>query len=282
MMKYAADFRAIARNALRGKWPTAILTGFIASLIGAEVFTGSGGSSNSGSDSIGAIFQQLQNSDSWPMIVTVLIIAGIILIVWGIALVVISGAGKLGYARFNLNLIDGKEATLGDLFSQFDRLGTGFCMNFFIALYTLLWSLLFVIPGIVKSFSYAMTPYILAEHPEMTVNEAITESRRIMPGNRWRLFCLDISFIGWAVLCLLPPLVAIGIGAAITATTGRFLPIFLMILLAIPLSAGYLFLQPYMEAAFAAFYRDVSGTEVAASPLLDEPAPEFRQYTQSF
>lgn len=51
-----------------------------------------------------------------------------------------------------------------------------------------------------------MAPYIMAEHPALTANEAITESRRIMDGNKWRLFCLDFSFIGWELLCVLPML----------------------------------------------------------------------------
>ena len=59
------------------------------------------------------------------------------------------------------------------------------------------------IPGIIKSYSYAMTMYILADHPEMAPLDAIAESKRIMTGNKWRLFCLDLSFIGWLVLCIL-------------------------------------------------------------------------------
>ena len=65
-MKYAADFRADARAALRGRWPIAILTGFIASLIGAGIATGGGGSSsNSDSDSAGVLIQEFQASDFW-------------------------------------------------------------------------------------------------------------------------------------------------------------------------------------------------------------------------
>lgn len=75
-------------------------------------------------------------------------------------------------------------------------------------LYTLfitLWSLLFVVPGIVKSCSYAMTFYIKNDHPEYSATEAITESRRLMNGNKMRYFLLQLSFIGWlivGVLCL--------------------------------------------------------------------------------
>ena len=284
MMKYAADFRAIARNALRGKWGTAILTGFVAALIGAEIFTnnGSSGSNGRNNDSFQSIIRDLQHTDLWPLIVTVFVIALIVLVIWVIVSFVIGGAGMLGYAKFNLNLVDGKKAAFSDLFSQFDRLGDGFCMKFLTALYTLLWSLLFLIPGIVKSYSYAMTPYILSEHPEMTANEAITESRRIMPGNRWRLFCLEISFIGWSLLCLLPPLAAIGIGMSLYFTTGNVILLLLSILAMIPLGAGNLLLRPYREAARAAFYREVSGTWETAAPPPNESAYEYRQYTQEF
>lgn len=94
----------------------------------------------------------------------------------------------------------------------------------------LLWTLLFIIPGIVASYSYAMTGYILAEDPDLTASQAIQRSKEMMRGNRWRLFCLQLSFIGWIILCLF----TFGI--------------------------GNLFLNPYQTAADAAFYREISGT----------------------
>ncbi|MFU8793231.1 MAG: DUF975 family protein [Acholeplasmataceae bacterium] len=69
-----------------------------------------------------------------------------------------------------------------------------------VLVFTFLWSLLFLIPGIIKSFSYAMTLYIIAENPTITATEAITRSREIMVGNKFRLFILYLSFIGWAIL----------------------------------------------------------------------------------
>ena len=98
-------------------------------------------------------------------------------------------------------------------------------------LYVVLWSLLFIIPGIIASYSYAMTSFILAENPEMDANEAIGRSKEMMYGNRWRLFCLHFSFIGWDILATLT------------------------------LGIGNLWLVPYKQAASAAFYREVSGTE---------------------
>ena len=144
-----------------------------------------------------------------------------------------------------------------ELFSQKDRLWDGFCMKFLQGLYIALWSLLLVIPGIVKTYSYAMTPYIMSEHPSLTANEAITESRRIMDGNKWRLFCLDFSFIGWELLCSLP-LYAGGFLVLKYFTGSEAMAISLVLLLTIPLSIGFFFVRPYEEAAWATFYRDIT------------------------
>jgi uncharacterized membrane protein len=67
-------------------------------------------------------------------------------------------------------------------------------------LYLTLWTCLFFIPGIVKSYSYRMVPYILAENPELSAREAITLSRKMMYGHKWSTFVLDLSFIGWQLL----------------------------------------------------------------------------------
>ena len=274
-MKYAADFRAEARDALRGRWPVAILTGFVASLIGACIATGGGsGSSSSNNDSRGALIQEFQMTEFWLQYRTIIIAIIVVLVIWLIVTIVIGGAGKLGYAIFNLKLVDNKEVEFKDLFSQFHRLGDGFCMNFLMALYTLLWMLLLIVPGIIKTFSYAMTPYILAENPAMTATEAITESRRIMDGNKWRLFCLSFSFIGWALLCAAPVLIAIGILAGIALRTQNILTLLWIIPLSIPLSAGALFLNPYQEASWAAFYRDISATTVTPDPALPESSTD--------
>ena len=93
-------------------------------------------------------------------------------------------------------------------------------------LFISLWSLLLVIPGIIKSFGYSMTPFLMAENPELTAKEAIKLSQEKMKGHKWELFCMSFSFIGWALLA--------------TITGG----------------IGYIFLNPYMNAAYAAFYRD--------------------------
>ena len=107
---------------------------------------------------------------------------------------VIGGAVRLGMCTFNINVIKRKESGFMDLFSQFHRLGTGFCMNFVLGLFTFLWSLLLVIPGVIAAFSYAMVPYLMAEFPDLRLMDAIRESKRLMRGNKWRLgvaWCAD-------------------------------------------------------------------------------------------
>ncbi len=254
-MKYATDFKQTALDALRGNWRVAVLTGFVASLLGGTIAsTGSGGGSSSGnSDSSGSSLSNLQLDEGGQIALLILLGVLLLLLAWGFVTFIVGGAAQLGYAKFNLNLIDRKPAAFSDLFSQFNRFGTGFCMNLLMSLYLFFWSLLFIIPGIVKTYSYAMTPYILAEHPEMSVNEAITESRRIMNGNRWRLFCLQFSFIGWALLCAAPvlvfmPLIYIGTVGAVLWLTLSFSTVII----------GSLFLTPYREAAQAAFYREIT------------------------
>ena len=85
--------------------------------------------------------------------------------------------------------------------------------------------LLFIIPGIVKSYEYMMIPYLLAEHPEMTRQEAFAESKQMMDGNKWDAFVLDLSFIGWFIL----EKISFGL-------------------------AGLFFVRPYYETVFAELY----------------------------
>ena len=71
---------------------------------------------------------------------------------------------------------------------------------FFRDLYTVLWLLLLIIPGIIKSYEYTLIPYLLAENENMTKKQAFAESKRLMKGNKWRAFVLDLSLILWILL----------------------------------------------------------------------------------
>ena len=126
----------------------------------------------------------------------------------------------------------------------FNGITTGFVNKMLgyilVTLYTLLWSLLFYIPGLVKGYSYAMTFYILNDNPEMSANDAITRSREMMDGHKWQLFCLHFSFIGWILLSIL--------------TCGIL----------------FLFVAPYMQAANAEFYEKLKNDELAAKGITAE------------
>lgn len=149
----------------------------------------------------------------------------------GIALFFLGSIIRVGYSKFNLDLMDGQEAEINTLFSYFSRWKTLTVARLLQTLYILLGFLVLIIPGIIAAYSFAMTDYILAEHPEMSADEALARSNEMMKGNRMRLFCLQFSFIGWSILCAL----TFGIGS--------------------------LWLTPYRQAANAAFYREISGTE---------------------
>ncbi len=94
-----------------------------------------------------------------------------------------------------------ENTSLGTMFHGFkDGYGKIVKVLFFRDLFIFLWSLLFVIPGIVKSYEYRMVPFLLSENPNMTKDEALKASSRMMKGNKWRAFVLDLSFLGWHIL----------------------------------------------------------------------------------
>lgn len=95
------------------------------------------------------------------------------------------------------------------------------------AVYTFLWTLCLIVPGIIKSYSYAMTPYILKDEPELKNNAAIEKSMAMMDGHKFDLFYLQLTFIGWGILSIFT------------------------------LGIGFLWLAPYMASATAHFYEEV-------------------------
>ncbi len=110
---------------------------------------------------------------------------------------------SMGASRFflqNLNRpAEVKEVAYGFDHNYRETVKTLFMRDIFI----LLWSLLFIVPGIVKAYEYRMIPYLLADDPTMTKDRAFAESRRMMHGNKWNAFVLDLSFLGWSLLSIL-------------------------------------------------------------------------------
>lgn len=222
----ASQLRQKAWDTLKGKYWPAVLAAFIISIFGAGTVSGGGINFNIDEDALKFFFEEI------PAVQTILLaLLGLSFSSLNLVRFILGGVIQLGYTGYLLKQYDGESHTIKDLFSQFDRFAQGFLQRFLRILYTVLWSLLFVIPGIVKAYSYAMTPYLMAENPEMSAKEAIAMSKQVMDGHKWELFCLEFSFIGWYLL------------AALT------------------LGIGGIFLTPYVEAAHAAFYRDKIATK---------------------
>ena len=230
----SSELRAVARQNLEGTWGISVGVALVASLLGGSM-AGAGSNVN-----FNVSEENIRNLPPvfWTVLLPLVSVAGLL----SLAALILGGTVELGYARFLLRQHDRKELQFSDLFSQFERFGTGFAQKFLRTLFIVLWSLLFIIPGIVKGLSYAMTPFILEEHPEMTASQAIKASMQLMDGHKMDLFILGLSFIGWSLLACLT------------------------------MGIGFLFLNPYMNAAYAAFYRDISRKQEAGSYV---PPVEF-------
>jgi uncharacterized membrane protein len=222
-MLYASDFRRIARETLRGKWTLSVVTGLVAVLLGAISY---GQGSSSGGN--GGEHQNLISINIDPTFNMFFTGLASLIVIWAIITFIIGGATELGYCRFNKNLINNTEPRFNDLFSRYDMIGKAFGLRVITLMFILLWSVLLVIPGIIAALRYSMAFYIMDDDPSLGIMEAIDQSKEMMMGNKFRLFCLFLSFLGWAILC--------------TFTLG----------------IGMLWLGPYMNASFAAFYLEIS------------------------
>lgn len=112
----------------------------------------------------------------------------------------IAGPLYVGASMYFLNLAKGEKATFDDFASGFNNFFSNFFLYLAIMIYTFLWFLLLIIPGIVKSFSYSMAYYIKCDNPNMSANEAIETSMKMMDGHKMRLFIFELTFIGWFLL----------------------------------------------------------------------------------
>lgn len=177
-------------------------------------------------------------ANQWLMMLLVCIIVSAIN---GVASSVVIGAllvtGPLSYglARVTTDRVRGKNVEIGDLFKGFtDNFGQSCLLGVMIYVFTFLWSLLFIIPGIVKAYSYSMAYYIQQADPSKDWREALNESKAMMKGHKGQLFCLDLSFIGWYLLGTLCCCV------------------------------GVLFVTPYHETARANFYMALKASQTPA------------------
>lgn len=293
-VKNAAYYRARAREVLKPCYWYALLAGLIASLLGG--LTTGGISFNFNTDvevnadtnatyyvqemidfytegGVSAVF------DAYPfmLILGIVFVAAIVFSI--LFSLFVSAPVTLGYQRYNLNVIDGDGKGLSVLFRYFKQgygksiglrvlrglINTACSLPLLIATFGMLWvtrhaflnlmtdkatssdalavllmllvillaSVVTVVLQIWVQYRYAFCSMILAEYPEMRVIDALRNSASLMRGNKWRLFCLEFSFIGWILLTI--------------CTCG----------------IGMIFLTPYMQASFAAFYDDITNRAAA-------------------
>lgn len=199
-----ARLKEMARTALHGSYWRSVLVAFILLLItgGTSVFSSANNvSENISSGNSGDIFStygsfQISGAFLAALLISV-VTAGIIAVALGIFVLNPLEVGCKNYFR-------------KDIFApqSLDSLGAGFQGNylnvvktiFLRDLYIFLWSLLLIIPGIVKAYEYMMVPYLLSEDPSMPTEEAFARSKAMMDGEKWNVFVLDLSFLGWNIL----------------------------------------------------------------------------------
>ena len=148
----------------------------------------------------------------WGMLALVFFIYSLIMaacaalsyvVVGAVAVLLLSGPLMLGFTMVCLAVSRRQGASLSKLFEGFSRFGDSLVLFLLMDIFIFLWSLLLVIPGIIKMYSYSMGYFILADRPDLSGNQARKRSMYLMKGHKWQLFCLDFSFIGWYLLSLL-------------------------------------------------------------------------------
>ena len=143
----------------------------------------------------------------------------------------VTNAITVGVSNYFIKNTDSKPS-FADAFSGFKvRYGRNIGTLLLVGIKTVLWSILFIIPGIIKTYEYAIIPYILADDPDISSKDAFKKAKQMMKGNKWRLFKLEFSFIGWLLLCVLT------------------------------LGIGIFFLVPYLNAATAEFYIELKNNK---------------------
>lgn len=196
-----SDLKLKAKQVLNQGYWKAVLVALI------MTFAGSSGGSGSAGSGAGNAVGELANGNE-DALIALLAIGIVLLLVFlfigifaiGIQVFLLNPL-KVGCRRYFV-LACMQDTNLGEMGFSFKsgRYGNTVKGMFLVQLYTFLWSLLLVIPGIIKSYEYRMVEYLLAENPNMEVNEAFSLSREMMNGEKFNAFMLDLSFIGWHIL----------------------------------------------------------------------------------
>ena len=207
-MGYINDLKEQALATLKGKWGSFVGLTFVFMLLMGIA---------TGATQFGEIF----TGSSFSTLALIMTGSGVVLTVLAIPL-------QYGYYIAHLNSSrQDLPADIGDLFCGYSRFWQVLGTMLLVTLAIIAGCFLFIVPGIILAFAYAMVPFILHDHPELTVTEILQTSREMMKGHKMELFVLCLSFIGWAILCIFT------------------------------LFIGYLWLEPYMQMTIVKFYEQL-------------------------
>lgn len=258
-----------AKSYLKGNWGTAIGSMFIMGLIVMAInFVVSMVSG------LSTLLQMIplsymENSEEamFALVPTFIGSMGII-IVFSIVVSLVQQLLSVGYKWALLDLIDGKNYSVGSLFQGFNR--TSFKtigLIIMMGIFTGLWSFLFIVPGIIKSYSYSQALNILKDNPEIGIMDAITASRKLMDGKKGQLFVLQLTFILWYVVPVIVLIVAIALLGALggsNESNGLFLAFGLLgyFALIIYIIVINFYIYPYLTTSEQNFYRHLTDVKI--------------------
>lgn len=174
-MKTRAELKAMAKESLQGKYGDAIVITIL--ILAISIFTGG----------VTGVLTLNVSENRTEMIENII---GII----------IAGLFTFGYLSFFLKISRDEDVEIKELWSKTNMFTTFIIASLLVSIFTFLWTLLLIIPGIIAAYSYQMTLYILLDNPDMNVMDAIKESKRLMKGHKMDYFILQLSFLGWIIL----------------------------------------------------------------------------------
>ena len=175
----------------------------------------------------------------------------------GIFTLLVMGAFALGASKYFLALIRRQPHSTGQAFSGFEHFGNALLLMLLYSIFVFLWTLLLVVPGIIAAFRYSQAFYILADDPNKGALECLRLSKEMMRDNKFKLFCVDLSFIGWLILAAIPS--GIISGVINVATNGVGIGYFLQSLIMLVTYIPVYIVSAYMTSTQTVFYEMVNG-----------------------
>ena len=262
-MNFGSLFRD-AKESLKGKFVIASIMVFIYMVV-TEGLGIVDGALSIRSVLNGTFLTTQESQPVWPTIITTILQAFLI----------------VGYTTSMLNIARGKNIKLGDMLSNW-RLGfKAICLVLLETIYILLWSMLLIIPGVIKAYSYSMALYILIENPSKGINECITESREMMNGYKFDLFVLEfcfglIGFVG-AMAIVGVSLVPVAAMHTTLSNSENAVGMIVILIVCMILFVFSVLLRTVNEIACAHFYLKITSRQSYIRPLGDERFEEIKK-----